>query len=266
MRAEILIESFREHRRSLVWWTIGITLMVATTVVFYPSIEDSPGLSDYSKELPDAMRALFVGGELDLTSPVGYLNSQIFALLGPALLAIFAVSAGASAIAGDEERGLLDIKLAQPLSRRTLVLQQFAWLVLGVVILTTVLLLTVYFGSRPFGLDIGFMDLLAACISTGLFGLFIGSIALTIGCLHPGRTVAVSTAAAVATAAWMLDGLSKAVDWLEPFRFLSAYYQAFGQNPLSNGAPWQSWMVLALATLTLLLVSIFGLQRRDINQ
>ena len=143
MNAEIVFEGFREHRRSLLWWSFGLVVFTVITLVFYPSIRDSSGLSDYSKDLPEAMRAMFVGGELDLTSPSGFLNSQIFAVMAPTLLAIFAVSTGASAIAGDEERGLLDQRLAQPVSRSSMVVQQFFWLLAGVAILTAVLLATV---------------------------------------------------------------------------------------------------------------------------
>jgi hypothetical protein len=53
---------------------------------------------------------------------------------------------------------------------------------------------------------------------------------------------------------------------LEPWRPLSPYYQALGQNPLRNGAPWSGWAVLALATLALAVVGAIGLERRDIRQ
>ena len=85
-----------------------------------------------------------------------------------------------AAIAGDEERGLLDQRLAQPVSRTSVVIQQFLWLSAGVLILTIVLLATVGLGGRPFDLNVNFMNLLAISVSTGLFGLLFGVMSLVL--------------------------------------------------------------------------------------
>ena len=266
MNAEIFLESSREHRRSLVWWGLGITLFIGINMVFYPSIREDSGLSNYSKELPEAVRALFVGGELDLTSPSGYLNSQIYALMAPTLLAIFAVSAGAGAIAGDEERGFLDLRLAQPVSRTWFGLQQFAWLLAGTLLLAVVLLLTVALGSIAFDLSIGFDKVLAITVSTALFALVFGALALAVGGVWPGRSRAIAVAAAAATVSWVLDGLAKIVSWLEPIQNVSPYHLAFGRDPLTNGAPWLEWGVLVAVIAALVAVTLFGLGRRDVRQ
>jgi ABC-2 type transport system permease protein len=123
MPTEVLAETLRERRRSLAWWTLGLVALVALNVAFYPSVRDSAGISDYGRDLPEAARALFAGGELDIASPAGYLNSQVFALMAPLLLLIFTIGAGASAVAGEEERGTLDLLLAHPLRRRAWVVQ-----------------------------------------------------------------------------------------------------------------------------------------------
>lgn len=266
MNAEIFLESTREHRRSLIWWGLGITLFIGINMVFYPSIRDDSGLSDYSKELPEAVRALFVGGELDLTSPAGYLNSQIFALTAPTLLAIFAVTAGAGAIAGDEERGYLDLRLAQPVSRIWFGLQQFAWLVAGTLILAAVLLLTVMIGSIAFDLSIGFDKVLAITVSTTLFALVFGALALAVGGAWPGKSRAIAVAAAAATFSWVMEGFAKLVSWLEPIQVVSPNHLAFGQDPLTGGAPWLEWGALVAMIGSLLAVAVFGLGRRDVRQ
>jgi len=266
MTAEVLFERFREHWRAIAWWSLGIGVFVTVTLVFYPSIRDSAGLSTYAEKLPESMRALFIGGELDLTSPVGYLNSQIFALMAPILLAVFAISTGASSIAGDEENGALDLGLAQPVSRTSMVIQLFFWLSAGVFMLSAVLLASVVVASIPFDLHVSFENLLAVTISTGLFGLMFGSVALTVGCFAPGRNRAVAIAASAALASWMLDGLAKSVSWLEPFQVLSPYHQAFGQSPLTNGYPWAGWAVMAVVIAALVGSSVFALNRRDVHQ
>ena len=132
--------------------------------------------------------------------------------------------------------------------------------------LGTALLAAVGLGSAAVDLEIGFDRLVAATVSVTLLALFVGSLALAIGAVVPGRARAIAIAAGVAVAAWLLDGLGQAVDVLEPWRPLSPYYQALGHNPLRNGAPWSGWTILVIATLALAAAGAMGLGRRDVRQ
>lgn len=266
MRTEVLVESLRERTRSLGWWTLGLVLLIAVNVAFYPSVRDDDALSEYAKDLPESLRALFAGGELDLASPVGYLNSQVFALTAPLVLFIFAIGAGSGAVAGEEEKGTLDLLLAHPLRRHGYVVQRFVALATQIALLGVGLLAAVALGSAAVGLEIGFGRLVAATVSVTLLALFVGSLALATGAVAPGRARAIAVSAGVAVAAWLLDGLGQAVDPLEPWRPLSPYYQALGQNPLRNGAPWSGWAVLAVAVTALVALAALGLGRRDVRQ
>jgi ABC-2 type transport system permease protein len=266
MPIEVLAETIRERRRAIGWWALGLAALIALNVAFYPSVRDDRALSDYAEDLPESVRALFVGGELDLTSPAGYLNSQIFALLAPILFLIFAIGAGSAAVAGEEERGTLDLVLAQPLRRRDYVVQRFLALAALIAALTIVLLLAVALGSWLVDLEIGFAKLLAASASVGLLALLFGTIALAAGAIRPGRATAIAVAAGVAVIAWLLDGLGQAVDVLDSLRPLSPYYQAIGRNPLREGAPWTGWAVLAVTSALLAATGAAGFERRDVRQ
>lgn len=266
MPTEIALQMLRERRRSLLWWGVGISALVALNVAFYPSIRDSSALAGYAKDLPETLRALFAGGELDLASATGYLNSQVFALMAPMVLLIFAIGGGAGAIAGEEERGELDLLLAQPVDRAALVWQRFLALVLLIAALAVALLMTVAVGSLLVDLQIGFDKLLAASVSVALLSILFAAVALTAGAIRPGKGQAITIASGLAIAAWMLDGLAQAVSALDPWRPLSPYYHALGTNPLRDGAPWGGWALLIAMTAICLVAAAAGLRKRDIQQ
>lgn len=266
MRTEVLAHALAERRRSLLWWSLGVLALVGLTVAFYPSIRDDPSINDYVDDLPESLRGLFAGGELDIASPAGYLNSQIYALMAPLVFLIFAVGAGSDAVAGEEERGILDFLLAQPLRRGGYVVQRLLALAILVVVLSLVLLATVELGSLAVDLEIGFENLVAASVSVALLALLFGTVALAAGSVRPGRSRAIAVAAGLAVASWLLDGLGQAVDALDPWRPLSPFYQAIGRNPLREGALWSGWGILLGVTLVAAAVALVGLSRRDLRQ
>lgn len=266
MAPELLAESLRSRRRSLVWWTLGIVALVALTVAFYPSVRDSSSLSDYGQDLPEGLRALFAGGELDISSPAGYLNSQIYALMAPLLLLVFSIGAGSGSVAGEEERGMLELLLAHPVRRRDYVLQRALSLLVVVGVLSLILLATVALGSLVVDLEIGFGKLVAATGSVALLSAFFGCLALAVGAVAPGRTRAIAVAAGLAAAAWIFDGLGQTVTALDGWRPISPYYQALGENPLREGVPWDGWALLICGIALLLVAAAAGLERRDVQQ
>jgi ABC-2 type transport system permease protein len=169
-------------------------------------------------------------------------------------------------VAGEEERGTLDLLLAQPLSRASLVWQRFGALVAMVLLLSAVLLATVALGALAFGMDIGFDKLVAATGGVALLSVLCGTAALAAGAALAGRGRAIAIAAGLAIASWMLDGLGQAVDALDSWRVVSPYNQALGKDPLRDGIPWGSWALLAGLSLLLAAAGAFGLGRRDVRQ
>jgi ABC-2 type transport system permease protein len=263
MPLEVFAEGLRERRRSLLWWMLGLAALVTLNVAFYPSVRDDPALSDYARDLPESVRALLAGGELDLASPAGYLNSRIFALLAPLVVLIFAIGAGSSAVAGEEERGTLDLVLAHPIRRRDYVWQRLLAVTVLLGALTTVLLATVALGSLAVDFEISFGKLAAASVGVGLLALLFAAVALAAGAMMPGRARAIAIAAGLAVAAWIFDGLARSVDALDAWRPLGPYYHALGRDPLREGAPWSGWALLVAATAIVAVLAATGLERRD---
>jgi ABC-2 type transport system permease protein len=255
----------RSRRRSTSWWAIGVAATVGITLAAYPSVRDSTAASDYTKELPEAMRAMFAGGELDIGSGPGYLDSQLFAFTAPLLLLIFAIALGSWVVAGDEEKGTLDLLLAHPVSRSQLVLERFTALAILTAGLCGVLLGSIVAGDALVDLDVGFGNLLAATLGLWVLATLFGAFAIAVGCTWPGRSRAVAITATVAVAAWLLDALGQTVGALDAWRPLSPYYQTIGTDPLRDGASGLGLLTLAGLMATAIAGGIAELRSRDVG-
>lgn len=263
MLRSIFLKTLRDERRSFLWWSLGLTAFVLISVLTYPSVRDAPDLTEFVEQLPESMKAL-LGGNLDLASPEGYLNARLFNLLAPLLFLIFAVSMASSAVAGEEERGTLDLLLAYPVSRSSLVLQKFAGIAVSIICLGGALWLAIWVGAALVDMEVHAGRLTAATVSLTLLTLFFAVLALTVGCLTGRRSLSLGIAAAAAIGAYLLNSLAPLADWLEPFRILSPFYYYIDADPLRHALNLAHAAVLAIGSLILLTVAVPGFQRRDI--
>ena len=109
------LRTLRDSRRALFWWSLGLVGMAALMIAVYPAVRDSPDLNKMVRDYPEALKAFIAfGGDLDYASGAGYLGSELFSFMVPLLLLVAAIGAGARAIAGEEERGTLDLHPREP--------------------------------------------------------------------------------------------------------------------------------------------------------
>src|SRR3546814_8353017 len=92
MRSDVAVElvgrTLRTLRRQVLWWMLGIALLMLTTASAWPSLEGSDALDGF-----DHMGAILEAfGATDLASPSGYLDGQMYAFMLPLLLSGMAIT------------------------------------------------------------------------------------------------------------------------------------------------------------------------------
>ncbi|HYU59087.1 MAG TPA: ABC transporter permease subunit, partial [Actinomycetota bacterium] len=198
-----------EGRRALVWWSLGMLLLAMTALGFYPSIKASAAdLQKLIQGLPQGLRHLFLGNAPDFTSPAGYLNGRVFSTIAPILLLVYAVGAGARALAGEERGHTLDLLLSTPLPRRRLALEKLAAMATGLFVLALVLWVALAALGPAFELDVSPGRVAAATFSSYLFALALGAVALAVGGATGSRGSAIGIPTTLAAAGFLLVSLA----------------------------------------------------------
>lgn len=258
----IFAKALYDQRRGLLGWSIGIAATTALFILMYPMVRDMPDLAIFLDQYPDAFGTLF-NIEAITTGP-GYLNAELFSLLGPALLVIYGIGRGARAVAGEEEDGTLEVLLATPVSRTRMLGEKALALLAGLAVLAMVLLCTmIAFGPL---VDLGLGVRYAAAASTSLFllGAEFGLLAMAVGAVTGRRGLAIGVASVAAVASYLLYALGALVEQLEPWRFLSPYQHAMGTEPILNGMSGGYALAMAAVAFAVIAVAVPSLERRDI--
>lgn len=264
MLGSVGAKTLRDYRRSLLWWGLGVVGFVALYAAIYPTVRDLPDIDDLLDSYPEALRA-FIGasGDLDLSSPEGYLQTEAFSFLLPLLFLIFGIGAGAAAIAGEEERGTMELLLAQPLSRRRLVLEKVGAVTAALLLLAVALWLALWLGALAVDMEIAAGRLAAGTVSLVLLALVFTMLTLLVGAVTGSRGRAIGVAASLALAAYVLDSLAVLVEALETVQPLSPFYLYRAAEPLRDGLdPVHALVLLALA-VGFAALAVPAFERRD---
>ena len=261
----VLGKTLSEQRRSLLWWGLGLFVAGATYAPFYPSIKDNAEMLDkYMNSMPDFLREAFLGATGDFTSPAGYLNTELFNFFAPLLLILFAVGAGARAIAGEEEKQTLDVLLSTPIPRRRIVIDKFGAMLVAGVLISVLLWLSVPLTGPPFDLNPSLVDLTAAVFMCFLLAMAFGAIALAIGAASGRRALAVGVTAGIAGGTYLLDLLVPAIRSIEFLQLLSPFHYYLGAEPMMRGLDVGNSLVLAAIAIVAFAAALVLFERRDL--
>ena len=264
MLRNVLWKTLRDRRGSLLAWGLGIAALAVLMMAFYPFIRDAEFIQDYIEMFPEELMALFSGQIMDYASIEGFLNTELFFLMAPLLFLIFSIGFGSGAIAGEEERGTLDLLLSNPLSRWRVVLEKFGALIISVFLLGFVFWAVLVLSGLAVNAEINLGRLAGTILSMVLLGIALGTLALAVGCTRGKRMQSLTVASVLGVSGYLLNAIAPMIDWLEPFRRLSPFYYYIGADPLTNGLNLLHVAVLLGLTVAFLVVAVITFERRDL--
>jgi ABC-2 type transport system permease protein len=185
--------------------------------------------------------------------------------MGPALIAIYAISAGSGAIAGEEDRGGLEVTLSAPVSRVRVFGERFAALAAGVAIVVIAAGAALWVFSALLGMGLALGAIASAAAALGIFGLFAGAVAIAAGAATGSAAVARGLAALVVVASYLINALAQVTSALRPARPISPYYLVLGNEPLAHGLRLIGAVSVLAAVAAIAVAGCILFVRRDLN-
>ncbi|MEE9417235.1 MAG: ABC transporter permease subunit [Acidimicrobiales bacterium] len=262
MLTSIFSKGLWDSRRSLLGWTVAIVAVGCGYSAFWPTIdrpEIQEALDSYPQGLLDALNYD------DISTAAGYLTASVYGLVVAILLVVYAVSAGARAVAGDEEAGRLDLIAAHPVSRTRLGLQRCAAVLVSVILVSFIFWLAMLALASPANFDdISVAQFAAMHLHLALFGGFFGALTYAVGAATGARSLALGTGSAVAVLGYLANGIIPTVDGLEWVENLSPFGWLTGSDPLRNGVDVADCALMGGLAMLLVAIGTWVFNRRDI--
>lgn len=261
----ILTHSLSRFRGQIVGWGLSLALLAGFLTAFYDTIAEQKEsymqlLSGYPKE----MWALFAtSGVAQMFTPAGYLNLEFFSYM-TLVVGIYAVLAGSTLLAGDEENGTLDLILGHPVSRTAL----FAGRSLAFLLATVAILAITWLGFVVVVpgtmMDTGAGELALPMVSLfGILALF-GTLALLLSMLLPSARATAMTSGIAMVGCYFINVMANIDDSLQPLADVLPfkYYQG---GLAIDGMDWNEWWMMLGVSALFVLIAWWRFSRRDIR-
>ena len=198
--------TLRRLRGQIIGWGVGLALYGLLMGLLFDSIQTIFGLEEMLASYPPALMAFF-GDVTTMNTPEGYFGVYYSSYM-PLIIGIFICSAAAGLLAGDEERGTLDLVLAHPVGRTAMFWGRWA----GLIVATGLILLLAWLGwaiTLPFtNFDVSPLNLLLGYLPMWALLALFGALALLLSMLLPSARLAAMSAGALLVANWLLVGLA----------------------------------------------------------
>ncbi|MDA1330040.1 MAG: hypothetical protein DWG76_04810 [Chloroflexi bacterium] len=250
-------------RGAIFGWGLTLALLGMMFVPFYDTIvENAAAFEELMAIYPPEIMAFF-GGAADFTSPEGFLSLEYFSFM-PLVIGVYAVLAGSGMLADDEEKGVLDLIAAQPISRSALFWGRLFSLWAIQLVILAFGWAGVMFATTYSSMVLDPVELLIPFASLGGLLFFFTGLSLLFSMLLPSKRSAGMLSGIFLVASFFLNGLAGLSDTLKeiaPF-FPLYYYQS--DNWVNGFEP--GWLLSLLGFgLLFKLAAWWAFQRRDIR-
>jgi ABC-2 type transport system permease protein len=261
----IILRELKAHRKSLVWWSVGMFLLILTGMTKFTGFANSgQSANDLFKGLP-ALAAAFGVESVDLTTAIGFYSILLLYIM--IMTSIHASLLGAEIVSKEEQGKTVEFLFAKPVTRRQVITSKLIAALINVVILNIVALASSVVIVSAFNKGAPVISAIMLMM-VGLF--FIQVVFLSIGIAAAAVTTRAKLAAPIATTILLatfflsmwLDITSKypSLKYLTPFKYFE------GKAVINSNKIDLLFVAISLIIVAVMMVATYvRYDRRDLS-
>ena len=126
MFKNVYLKILRDMKNNLIYWAIGITILGFYISFAYNSFAENIEIfQELVSNFPEEL-VYFLGGSegIDMSTFAGFLNLEIFGLMGPIMLTVVGINYGTHIVAGELNNKTLEIVMSTSIEKNKYLFQQ----------------------------------------------------------------------------------------------------------------------------------------------
>jgi ABC-2 type transport system permease protein len=262
----IFLKELKFHRKSLIFWSIGVFLMVASGMAKFEAYSSSgQSINDLMADIPKSLRAVLGFSDLDLTKASGYYGMLFLYLL--LMATIHAAMLGATIIAKEERDKTTEFLFVKPVSRSKIITAKLLAAFTNIVIfnlvtfVSSIILLGKYSDGEAVNGEIAI--LMASMFILQVLFMVIGS---ALAAVKKKPKTAASVATGILLLTYILSIVIDLNENIEGLRYFTPFKYFEAKNVMYGSGLDVIFVVISLILiLSLLVVTYVYYKKRDLN-
>jgi beta-exotoxin I transport system permease protein len=249
----------------IIGWGIALALLGIYGMLLYDTLVEPQAQQQFEQLIssypPELMT--FFGDMTQMFTPGGYLDTLFFSYI-PIIIGIFVIVSCASLLAGDEEKGLLDLVLAHPVSRVKLFYGRLGAYTVSVILILFITWIGFALPLPKTSMQVSAWELFLPFLSLFALLMFFGRLSLLLSMVLPSRQWAVMTSGLILVTTYFLTSLARLSEKLKPIeRYFPMHYYQGGKALTKMDWGWFGFLFGCSILFTLL--ALWSFERRDIR-
>lgn len=262
----IIKRKFKDQRKSVLYYLIGLTVYSWIMIGLYPSMKNI-NFEAYFEQMPKEFLQFFGATDMSAYSTIeGFLSMEYLSSFFILIISFFVAASAGSTIAGAIEKRTLDFNLSQPITRTKLLLSEALVSLFSTAFITFgsvygIWLLCQVYNVAISGKGIFFFALTATVLMWAIYG-----VAILISSLMKNKMTVAAATLAFVLGSFIFYSLTGVFEKLKNYDKLSIFYlYPNPQELLKNGqVAWDKIAILVLILIIGLVSSIVIFNKKDI--
>ncbi len=266
MFKNVYLKNLRDMKNNLIYWAIGITILGFYISFAYNSFAENIEIfQELVSNFPEEL-VYFLGGSegIDMSTFAGFLNLEIFGLMGPIMLTVVGINSGTHIVAGELNNKTLEIIMSTSVGKNKYLFQQILVMITRIVVISMILWANFFVFANLFDLELDLKNLTAIIFHLILLSLSIASFSLLIGSITGNKSTTLGLSAGIAVLSYFINSISPMIKGIENLKYISIFYYYKHSEPLINGINLEGVYVMLFISLLFIILSFIAFKYKDL--
>ncbi len=254
----------KDRRTSLLIYCIVTVLLLWMYIALFPAFQkQSASMEQLIKGYPESFMKAFNFDIKSFTTLEGFLSTEQYSFVWPLMVVLLMVGYAGAALAGEIEKGTIEILLSQPVSRFKLYLSRYLAGLFMLVIFVSVSVYSAIPISKIYDINFSAGNFNSLALLGLMFSLAIYSIGYMLSAIFSDRGKVFFLSGGILIATYVLNIVSSLKDSLSDLKYFSFFYyfnpaKALAHNQIDN---WSYLVFLGLALFCFIFGAIIFLKK-----
>lgn len=263
----IFIQTIKDRKTHLIIYSLVVLLFIWLYASIYPVIQAKSDLLQQTlKAYPESLMKAFNVDISAYTTFGGFFASEQYSFVWPIIAIFFVVSFGGGMIAGEIEKGTIELLISRPLSRQKIYFSKFLAGALNLIVFTAVSSFGIWPITKAYNFTFGIHNIISIFVLSTFFLLAVYSLTMMLSAIFSDKGKVFFISGGILLAMYVMNVVAALKDNFHDLKYFSFFYYFNPSKAMINNEinHWAYWVFIGLSIIFVIIGSAW-FSKRNIN-